>query len=375
MTLSAAETLRTTSARARHAAVAALWLLMTCCGGSEAPKEGRVVINAPPAERASTSRGGLQQRGQLKFKALTRDFGDVDDTEELHHDFEFTNTGEGVLLIREIKASCGCTTTHLEKMEYQPGESGSIELNFHPKGYGPQTKTITVKSNAGDNQRVVLYVKAKVTPFVQFEPRAVRFDQVPATEGRAQEVKVSCRDTDAVFGGPTCTHPSFVAEWVAPPENGEGTLAVRLKAGAQKGNAINRVKFDVQGVTKEGAAPTRVNAELSVSAAVFGEIIIEPVFVSVGRVDPGGKVDKSVVLRRPNGEPFKLLSSELRNPSPPNLTVSTVQSGSRWTVRVQGDAGTYQGLVRGSVLITTDVPGDPTLTIPVMGAIRPDPKK
>ena len=80
-------------------------------------------------------------------------------------------------------------------------------------------------------------------------------------------------------------------------------------------------------------------------------------------------------MRRPNGEPFKLLSSELRNPSPPNLTVSTVQSGSRWTVRVQGDAGTYQGLVRGSVLITTDVPGDPTLTIPVMGAIRPDPKK
>jgi hypothetical protein len=50
-------------------------------------------------------------------------------------------------------------------------------------------------------------------------------------------------------------------------------------------------------------------------------------------------------------------------------------SGNSWIVRVQGASGTYQGLVRGSVVLTTDVPGDPTLTIPVMGAVRPDPKK
>jgi hypothetical protein len=154
-----------------------------------------------------------------------------------------------------------------------------------------------------------------------------------------------------------------------------GTLTVKLKPGAAKGNVINKVKLDVQGARAPGEPARKQTAELSASAAVFGEIIIEPVFLSVGRVDPGGRIDKSVILRRPEGAPFKLLSAELTNPAPANLEVSMTQTGSKWTVRVHGDSGTYQGLVRGSVVIQTDVAGDPRLRIPVMGAVRPDPKK
>jgi hypothetical protein len=355
-----------------------LLVLLSNCGSEEEIRQssdGELASAKVNSGAAPVMQSAPTARGEIKFKKLTHDFGAVDDAEEVHCDFEFTNTGDGPLLIREIKASCGCTTTSLEKMEYQSGESGSIELNFHPKGYGPQTKTITVKSNSSRNERIVLYIKAVVTPFVQFEPRAVRFDQVPTTEGREQTVKVSCRDANAVFGGPVCTHPSFTAEWTAPPVNGVGTLTVKLKPGAAKGNVINKVKLDVQGARAPGEPVQKQTAELSASAAVFGEIIIEPVFLSVGRVDPGGQVDKSVVLRRPKGAPFQLLSAELMNPAPANLEVSITQTGSKWTVRVHGESGTYQGLVRGSVVIQTDVAGDPRLTIPVMGAVRPDPKK
>jgi hypothetical protein len=355
-----------------------LLVLLSSCGSeveTRQSSDGELASAEVKSEAAPVIESAPPARGEIKFKKLTHDFGAVDDAEEVHCDFEFTNTGDGPLLIREIKASCGCTTTSLEKMEYQSGESGSIELNFHPKGYGPQTKTITVKSNSSRNERIVLYIKAVVTPFVQFEPRAVRFDQVPTTEGREQTVKVSCRDTGAVFGGPVCTHPSFTAEWTVPPVNGVGTLTVKLKPGAAKGNVINKVKLDVQGARAPGEPVQKQTAEFSASAAVFGEIIIEPVFISVGRVDPGGRVDKSIILRRPKGAPFKLLSAELMNPAPANLEVSITQTGSKWTVRVHGESGTYQGLVRGSVVIQTDVAGDPRLTIPVMGAVRPDPKK
>ena len=350
-------------------------LLSSCSSEEPAAVEPSVAAPVVSTEVAPPAQAAPEGRGEIKFKKLTHDFEAVDDTEELHCNFDFTNTGDGLLLIREIKASCGCTTTSLDKMEYQPGESGSIELNFHPKGYGSQTKTITVKSNSSSNERLVLYIKATVTPFVQFEPRAVRFPQVPSTEGREQLVKVTCRDTGAVFGGPVCTHPSFTAEWSAPPVNGTGTLIVKLKPGAAKGNVINKVKLDVLGARASGETSQKQTAELSASAAVFGEVIIEPVFLSVGRVDPGGRVDKSVVLSRPGGAPLTLLSAELLNPSPPSLEVSMTQSGNRWTVRVHGDSGAYQGLVRGSVVILTDVAGDPRLTIPVMGAVRPDPKK
>jgi hypothetical protein len=323
-----------------------------------------------PAPAPATS-----ARPMLRFDNLTHDFGKVDDTDELKYEFKFKNEGNQTLEIFDIKPSCGCTTTDLPKRIYPPEEEGAIELVFHPKGYGPQTKTITVKSNSGGSERITLYIKSQVTPFVQFEPRSVRFDAVPSSEGREEEVTVTCRDTGAVFGSPQCTNPNFEVQWTEPPVNGKGKFVVRLKAGAPKGNVINKVKLDVQGLPKPGAASIRHPAEFSASAAVFGAIIIEPVFLSVGRVDPGGNVDKSVELKRPKGEPFKILSHVLKNASPPNLTVSVMPSGNSWIVRVQGASGTYQGLVRGSVVLTTDVPGDPTLTIPVMGAVRPDPKK
>ncbi|MDE0892843.1 MAG: hypothetical protein OSB14_11725, partial [Planctomycetota bacterium] len=44
---------------------------------------------APVIESAPTA------RGEIKFAKLTHDFGAVDDAEEVHCDFEFTNTGDG----------------------------------------------------------------------------------------------------------------------------------------------------------------------------------------------------------------------------------------------------------------------------------------
>ena len=367
---------------ARLASVLSLALLLVANSCSkEAPVKTKAPADAPTSEPAvatpapALSPVNATAGPKLGFDAVRHDFGRVDDTVEYKYQFTFRNDGNEVLEILEIKPSCGCTTTELAKMIYAPGEEGAIELVFHPKGYGPQTKTITVKSNSRGSERIILYINCNVTPFVQFEPRSVRFDEVPSSEGRHEDVIVVCRDQSAVFGTPQCTNPNFMVEWVQPPVNGRGVVRVSLKPGAPKGNVINKVKLDVRGTPKEGAELITHPAELSASAAVFGAIIVEPVFLSVGRVDPGGYVDKSVELKRPKGEPFKVLTHVLKNPSPPNLQLSVTPRGNTYIVRVHGASGNYQGLVRGSAVITTDVPGDPTLTIPVMGAVRPDPKK
>jgi hypothetical protein len=312
---------------------------------------------------------------KLRFKNLTHDFGAVDDTDELIYEFEFTNEGSETLHITDIKPSCGCTTTELKKRVYEPGEEGAIELIFHPKGYGPQTKTITVKSDSSGSERIIVFIKSTVTPFVQFEPRSVRFADVPTAEGREEEITVTCRDSGAIFGSPQCSNPNFTVEWTVPPTNGTGKFTVRLRPGAPKGNVINKVRFDVQGVPKVGAESIRHKAEFSASAAVFGAIIIDPIFLSVGRIDLGGRIDKSLELRRPNDLPFKILASELKNSSISGLSLTVTPNGAGYTVRVQGDVGAYQGLVRGQAVITTNVPEDPTLIISVMGAVRVDPKK
>ena len=71
--------------------------------------------------------------------------------------YTFTNTGTGMLRINEVKAGCGCTVPSLSKYDYLPGESGSIEIVFDPKGRkGKSTKYVTVKSSSSVPRRIVV---------------------------------------------------------------------------------------------------------------------------------------------------------------------------------------------------------------------------
>ena len=48
--------------------------------------------------------------------------------------FRFTNTGDKVVRIRSVPASCGCVVAKPAKRDYAPGESGEIPFTYSPKG-------------------------------------------------------------------------------------------------------------------------------------------------------------------------------------------------------------------------------------------------
>jgi len=79
--------------------------------------------------------------------------GDVKQGPQVNGEFEFTNTGRSVLIIKGIKPSCGCTGVIAdEKKEFQPGESGKIKFTFNTEGRsGVNEKTITVETNDPKN--------------------------------------------------------------------------------------------------------------------------------------------------------------------------------------------------------------------------------
>ncbi|MFI5211349.1 MAG: DUF1573 domain-containing protein [Ignavibacteria bacterium] len=88
-------------------------------------------------------------------------FGDVPQGPEVNGEFEFKNTGEGVLIIKKVTPACGCTGVIAdEKKEFQPGETGKIKFTFHTEGRtGVNEKTITVESNdIGHPTKVVSFV-------------------------------------------------------------------------------------------------------------------------------------------------------------------------------------------------------------------------
>ena len=91
------------------------------------------------------------------------DFGEAIQNDIVNHSFVLTNNGGDVLKILDVKASCGCTAVKPDKNELKPGESTQIKASFNTKGRkGPQTKTITVKTNDPDNPVVTFKLSGNV---------------------------------------------------------------------------------------------------------------------------------------------------------------------------------------------------------------------
>jgi uncharacterized cupredoxin-like copper-binding protein len=91
------------------------------------------------------------------------DFGEATQNDIVNHSFVLTNNGGDVLKILDVKASCGCTAANPDKNELKPGESTQIKVSFNTKGRkGPQTKTITVKTNDPDNPIVTYKLSGNV---------------------------------------------------------------------------------------------------------------------------------------------------------------------------------------------------------------------
>lgn len=105
----------------------------------------------------------LANAPKLKLEKNLIDFGRVDNSEKISIELKIINEGKSDLYIRKIKSTCGCTTTNPDKEVLKPGESGSLNVTFDPRGRsGSQHKLITIFSNDPRASAQRLTVKAFV---------------------------------------------------------------------------------------------------------------------------------------------------------------------------------------------------------------------
>lgn len=131
----------------------------------------------------------------IKFKQTTVDFGEIDSGKVIDLQFEFENSGDSLLEIKNVRSTCGCTVAKLEKKEYKPGEKGVIPVKFFSRGYrGRVTKSITISSNDKDNVYTVLKITGVVTlkDFAQAEinPDRLSFEEVTLGKKYSQTLTI-----------------------------------------------------------------------------------------------------------------------------------------------------------------------------------------
>jgi hypothetical protein len=98
---------------------------------------------------------------EFAWDMTTHDFGKIKLNNPVTHEFRFTNSGDGPLVISSVKASCGCTVTDYSKDPIAPGTEGYVKATYNAAKAGVFTKSVTVNANANESV-VQLIIKGEV---------------------------------------------------------------------------------------------------------------------------------------------------------------------------------------------------------------------
>ncbi|MEZ4996412.1 MAG: DUF1573 domain-containing protein [Bacteroidales bacterium] len=108
---------------------------------------------------------GLTAQPKINFVNTRHDYGTIkEEAGKQEAVFNFTNTGDSVLVITRVQSSCGCTASDYTKSPVPPGGKGFVTAVFDPRGYNSRfAKSVTVYSNAKPAV-TVLIIEGTVTP-------------------------------------------------------------------------------------------------------------------------------------------------------------------------------------------------------------------
>jgi hypothetical protein len=140
--------------------------------------------------------GTLAAKSRMVFETTEMDFGELDEGKVVELTFKFKNGGDETLMIESIRSSCGCTVPKVEKMEYQPGETGALPVKFDSSGLkGRILKTVTIITNDRDNPRTTLKIKGFVIlknfAIAKVEPHHVPFKTVKRGKEYSGSIKIA----------------------------------------------------------------------------------------------------------------------------------------------------------------------------------------
>lgn len=104
-----------------------------------------------------------QKGAKIELKSETIDYGTVNKEDDNGiRVFEFTNTADAPLIIKDVKSTCGCTVPTKPKEPILPGKTGKIEVKYN-MSTGPIRKTITAETNAVNYEGGIVPLKIKGT--------------------------------------------------------------------------------------------------------------------------------------------------------------------------------------------------------------------
>ena len=309
------------------------------------------------------------------------EFGEVADFETRTAEVQFMNNGTEVLEVFEVKPTCGCTSTKLEKTRFEPGEGDTINLTFKPKGSGSQIKTVFVSTNDSRKANHEIKIKANVIPTLQVTPRSLSFGKVALGSGAKRTITLQSGNPGYTMNGinvfgdikdyityditETSSPGSTVRKW---------KMDVELKPGMEWGwytgsLRINGKVTDPTGVT---TAPSTVT--VGMNANLQGQLLASDSMFRLLVLPQNQQFAKTVRISSATNTPFEVLGANVVDSKPQGMSVLIEvipeSKGTAYDLTLMGNTGNATGAIRGKVLLKTTIEGEENVTLKIAGSIR-----
>lgn len=258
---------------------------------------------AKPAETQKPQKESIDGPKILVTKEF-HDFGEIGPGTYHNCTFVFKNIGNKTLKIENIQSTCGCSVPQLEKKEYEPGESGTVEVRFHaPTTSGETKKQLYIISNDPSNSRAQLELRAVVQVNVQTEPTEVSLMlnkpnaglgpiKIKSTDGKPFRITKFTSQADAF----TCVFDPNAAAT-------EFTLTPQVNLDTLSKNPTGVMTFEVDH-PQGGIQMVRYSA--------LPRYEINRPRIILQNVKPGQKEQKEVVITSHYGDSLKIAKSASR---------------------------------------------------------------
>lgn len=333
------------------------------------------------------------QAPQINFEVKAHDFGQIKEADgPVTYIFKFNNIGNKPLILKDVRASCGCTTPKWTKEPILPNGGGTLEVTYNPRNRpGSFRKTITVTSNSTPD-KVYLSISGKVQarektveekyPFplgsLRVKRMHVSFFNMTNTAKKPGVVEVLNPTSQPVkVSFPQL--PSHVsAEDVVIPAGKEGKITFNYDAAKKNdwGYVIDKVTCWVDGSKVNN--PFQLNATITEDfssltpdeRATAPKATLSTRKLDFGSVKRGESVVKSFTIKNTGKRPLKIHSVKSTSTIVKcSASTTEIAVGASATVQVVLDTNRTKGRQYKTINVITNDPTSPNLTFTLSGAV------
>lgn len=325
--------------------------LLACAGCSKAAPQSRAVLDR-----------------------TSHDFGIVRQNADLTTAFTLANRGDAELHVKSLQGNCGCIVAKATTTTLAPGAEATIDVTLHTfTMVGAHTKWIEVATDDPANPRQVLELSADISAGLVVEPAGFFFPlslagTVPAPrmvlkwhEGRGAPFHVTRVDVSGVDA------EAVASPFESPPWKGV-ELTLRFRRAPPIGTVAGRATI----TTDSPDVPT---IDALIGGAISGKVWISQTTTSFGPVTQGKGAHVRVLVR---GFDSTIDLGEVTATVERGQVTATVSrppdAEGGYAIDVRLPTSAPEGPVRDLIRVTTRVPGEEVIELPVEGTVTPAPR-